>query len=362
VTDKRWMIYGATGFTGTLIAEEARRQGLGPVLAGRSEAKVRALAERLDCEWRVADLADPVAIRAALNGVAAVVHAAGPFVDTSAPMVAACLAAGTHYLDITGEIPVFEAAYALDAAARSRQVVLLPGVGFDVVPTDCLAVHLAEGMPDACRLDIAIAAIGKASAGTAKSALRGLLRGNLVRREGRLTAYPLGLGELQVPFPDRVRWAMPIPWGDLASAWRSTAIPEITTYAALPSSAIRSLQRFGWLANAALPALRPLLARPFLQHRLDAWIARRIRGPDADERAAGRSFVWARVSNRQGDTHAAWLETAEGYHFTAMAAVAAVQRVHDGQLAGAVTPAQAFGSDFVLAVPGSRRQAAPAAV
>jgi short subunit dehydrogenase-like uncharacterized protein len=355
-----WMIYGATGYTGTLIAEEACRLGLRPVLAGRSEAKVRALAERLACEWRVAGLDDPAALRAALGGMAAVVHAAGPFIDTSGPMVAACLATGTHYLDITGEIPVFEAAYAQDAAARERQIVLLPGVGFDVVPTDCLAKHLADRMPDACSLDIAIAAVGQASAGTAKSAWRGLLRGNLVRREGRLTAYPLGLGVLKVPFPDQARWVMPIPWGDLASAWRSTAIPEITTYAALPSSAIRSLSRFGWLANATLPILRPVLTLPSVQNRVDAWIEQHIHGPDADARAAGKSSVWARVSNRQGDTQAAWLETAEGYHFTAMAAVAAVQRVLGSDLAGALTPAQAFGADFVLDVPGSRRQDAPA--
>lgn len=356
MTTKPWLIYGASGYTGELIAEEAHRQGLKPILAGRSESKVRPLAERIGCEWRVAALDDPGALAQALRDVQAVLHCAGPFVETSQPMVEACLQTGVHYLDITGEIPVFEAAYARDAQAQQRGIVLMPGVGFDVVPTDCLAKYLADRMPEAWSLDIAIAALGGTSAGTTKSALRGLLRGGLVRRNGRLEAYPIGRGRRTVRFADRERLVLPIPWGDLASAWRSTAIPNITTYAALPPATIRGMARFGWLGNGLLPVMRPLLAQPALQDRIDRWIERRIQGPDADARETGIAHLWACVTDRQGNTRQAFLDTAEGYRFTSLSALAAVRRVLDGQWSGALTPAQAFGADFVLDIPGSFRQ------
>jgi short subunit dehydrogenase-like uncharacterized protein len=308
----------------------------------------------------VANLDDGAALSRLLDGVDAVLHAAGPFVETSKPMVDACLATGTHYLDITGEIPVFEAAYARDEAARRQQIVLMPGVGFDVVPTDCLARHLADLMPDAWSLDIALATAAQPSAGTAKSAARGLLRGGLARRDGRLEAYPLGRGVRTVRFPDRERLVMPIPWGDLASAWRSTRIPNVTTYAALPPKAIRAMKSFGWLASASLPLLRPLIEDTPLQATIDAWIERKVHGPDAQEQQAGTSYIWASVSDRQGRTKQATLQTVGGYPFTAMSAVAAVAGVLASHQSGDLTPSQAFGADFVLTIPGSERQDLPA--
>jgi short subunit dehydrogenase-like uncharacterized protein len=359
VTERSWLIYGASGYTGTLIAEEAHRQGLRPILAGRSEARVRPVAERLGLDWRIAELREPQSLRRAITDVGAVLHCAGPFVDTSKPMIDACLDAGAHYLDITGEIPVFEDAYAQDAAARQRGIVLMPGVGFDVVPTDCLARHLAELLPDAWSLEIAIAALGQASPGTTKSAARGLLRGGLVRRGGRLESYPVGRGVRKVHFDDKERLVMPIPWGDLASAWRSTRIPNITTYAAMPSATIAGMSRFGWMANAFLPLLRPLIERTPLQGAVDTWIERRIHGPDAQAREIGSAHIWACVTNQRGESRQACLQTLEGYRFTALSAVAATLQVLAGQWSGALAPAQAFGADFVLSIAGSTRRDLP---
>src|SRR5262249_9109202 len=113
-----WMLYGANGYTGRITAELAVKRGERPILAGRREEAVRALAERLGLEWRIFALSEPAAVRAGLRGVAAVAHMAGPFSTASRPMVDACLEAHAHYLDITGEIAVLEAVLAREAEAK----------------------------------------------------------------------------------------------------------------------------------------------------------------------------------------------------------------------------------------------------
>src|SRR5437763_343698 len=174
-----FLVYGANGYTGQLIAELARERGERPILAGRSEDKVRPLAERLGLPWRAFDLDHPD-----LHDVQLVLHCAGPFSATSRPMVDACLAAGAHYLDITGEVEVFESVLARDAEARGRRIVLLPGTGFDVVPSDCLAALLHRQLPSATRLELAFAPPGRSSPGPIKLAVDALPRGGLVRRGG----------------------------------------------------------------------------------------------------------------------------------------------------------------------------------
>ena len=134
-----WMIYGANGYTGRLAARLAKDRHLGPVLAGRHAEPIKQLAHELGCEARVFDLADAASAATHLAGVRAVLHCAGPFSATSRPMLDACLRAGAHYLDITGEIAVFEAIHSRRQEVSDAGIVAIPGVGFDVVPTDCLA-------------------------------------------------------------------------------------------------------------------------------------------------------------------------------------------------------------------------------
>ncbi|MCE9668656.1 saccharopine dehydrogenase NADP-binding domain-containing protein [Myxococcus stipitatus] len=344
----RWLLYGASGYTGRLIAEEAVRRGHRPVLSGRSREKLSPVADALGLEVRLASLDDPRSLAAALEGLPLVMHSAGPFVQTSEPMIRACLAAGAHYLDITGEIPVFENTFGHDAEARARQVTLMSGVGFDVVPTDCLARYVAEQVPGATQLDIAIAAVSQASAGTAKSALLQLPEGGRVRRDGVLHSYPMGHGARRQRFSDRERTVMPIPWGDLATAWRTTHIPNITTYAAFPASSARALR---W----SYPVLRSALRVGLIRETLMKVVEARVKGPDAARRNAGRSYVWAQARAPDGRQAQAWLETPEGYLFTALAAVRAVEALLAQPRAGALTPAGAFGADFVLGIEGCRR-------
>ncbi|HUB06134.1 MAG TPA: saccharopine dehydrogenase NADP-binding domain-containing protein [Myxococcales bacterium] len=344
----RWLLYGAYGYTGRLIAEHAVARGQRPVLAGRSADKLAALAGKLGLEHVAVSLDDPAALRRALEGASAVLHAAGPFVHTSAPMRRACLDAGASYLDITGEIPVFEAAFAEDGEARSRGVALICGVGFDVVPTDCLAVHVARQLASPFGLELAIDAGGNASAGTMKSALGLLPKGGVVRRGGKLVPWRLGRGARDIRFSHGVRHAVPIPWGDLATAFRSTGCPDITTYMAVPPGQAKALAAFGSVLQLALGV-------PSLQRAALSWAERRFPGPDEQERREGHSRVWARTVDREGNEAQGWLELGDGYAFTAASAVRAVERTLEKKPVGALTPAQAFGADFVLEMDGVRR-------
>ena len=335
-----WLLYGAYGYTGTLIAHRARARGHAPILAGRDPEKLAALGARLGLPTRTAALDDPQALAAALSGCAAVLHAAGPYSATARPMVEAALAARAHYLDVTGEIGVLESVLRDAARARTAGVALIPGVGFDVVPTDCLAADLALRLPAAVALELAIHAIGSPSRGTARTALEGLGHGGWARRDGQIVSVPLAWRTRRVPFADRERGAVTIPWGDVATAFHSTGIPNVAVYLAMPPSRIRAL--------AILDRLRPVLRASAVQRLLRRRIDRTIAGPDAAARAAGRSEVWGEVVDATGRTVSGTLSAPEGYTFTADAAVRAVERVLAGVAPGAWTPSRAFGARFVL--------------
>lgn len=331
----RWMLYGANGYTGDITAREAVRRGHRPVLAGRNREQVEALARELGCEARVFDLD-----RIDLSGVDAVLHCAGPFAYTSAPMVQACLDAGVHYLDITGEIGVVEAVFARDEEARRRNVLLLPGVGFDVVPTDCLAAMLHARMPDANELWLAFHTRGGVSRGTMKTILDSIGDGGAIRRDGRIVRVPALFDVRTIPFESGPRTAAAIPWGDIATAYRSTGIPNIRVYRAASEGMIRRTRRFARVA--------PLLRFTPVKRLLQAYVGRTMTGPTAEQRASGNVELWGRVANARGEEATMTLRTGEGYDFTVRSSLAAVERVVAGLgKSGALTPSQAFGPDFV---------------
>jgi short subunit dehydrogenase-like uncharacterized protein len=355
MSHSEFMIYGANGYTGQLLAEEAVKRGHRPTLCGRSAAKVAPLAERLGLPHRVAALDDPSALRRALAGMALVLHAAGPFVHTAEPMLRACLDVRAHYLDITGEIPAFQLAFSRASDAVRSGIAIVPGVGFDVVPTDCLAGYVAALVPNANELEIAIAGMSGLSVGTAKSMVESAAAGGLVRRGGELVSLPFGAGVRMQRFARRSYAVMPIPWGDLETAYRSTGIPNITTAMSVPPALTRVTKLLAPLSSLAAPALRGLLSRERVKERLLRAVEARVEGPDADARARGRSHLWAVARNRAGEQREAWLESVEPYAFTALSGIRAVERLLKAPVAGAFTPAQAFGTEFVLAVEGTSR-------
>jgi short subunit dehydrogenase-like uncharacterized protein len=334
------VLYGANGYTGTLCAEEAVRRGLTPILAGRREDAVRPLAERLGLAWRAFAVDD---VGAGLDGVAAVLSCAGPFSVTAAPLVAACLAAGASYLDVTGEVDVLEAVYARHDDAVAAGVALVPGVGFDVVPTDCLAARLAEALPGARRLELAVATRGSLSRGTARTMIENLGKPGVERKDGRLVPVALAQHRVDVPFADKPRSCVSIPWGDLASAWRTTGVPDIVTYAAIAPAMALGARALG----VASPLLGLAMGLPFVQELIGHAVGRLPEGPTAERRESGRAEVWGRVTDEAGKQVSATLTTAEPYQLTARSAVRAIERVLAGVPPGAHTPSRAFGAGLV---------------
>jgi short subunit dehydrogenase-like uncharacterized protein len=341
-----WLIYGATGYTGRMIAQQAARQGLRPVLAGRGD-NVRPLAESLGLPARTFDLADARATRAGLDGMALVLNCAGPFSATAAPMIEACLAAGVHYLDITGEIAVFEYAHAQSDAAHAKGIVLCPGVGFDVVPTDCLAAALKEALPDATSLSLGFDTRSPMSPGTTKTMIEGLPGGGKVRRDGRIVDVPLAFSVRRIDFGFGEKTAVTIPWGDVSTAYYSTGIPNIDCYLAVPGRAARHMK----LMNGIRPLLRLRVVQAFLKRRVE----RNARGPDDAQRAKLRTAVWGEARNERGDVRVGRLTTANGYALTVDSALALTRHLfeHPPAAGGHYTPSRLCGWRFVETLPGS---------
>jgi short subunit dehydrogenase-like uncharacterized protein len=339
-----WMIYGANGYTGRRIAEEAVARGGRPILAGRNVREIGSLAERWGCPSRVFALEDRRQAVEQLQGVPAVLHCAGPFSATGEPMMNACLEAGVNYLDITGEIAVIEAAAARQDRALQAGVSLLPAVGFDVVPSDCLAAMLAERVPEARQLQLAFTIGSRIGPGTARTMLEGLAGGGRARVAGRVVPVPLAWKTMAVPFRHGIRPAATIPWGDVASAWYTTGIPNIEVYAAMPQWQITLLRRL----RSVFALLRvPGVRRP-LRYVLRQSLTRRgYLGPES-----GRASLWGRASDGRDHVVEATLETPEAYRLTVLTALAAVEQVlARGVPPGFWTPARAFGPQFIMTIP-----------
>jgi short subunit dehydrogenase-like uncharacterized protein len=337
---KRLLLYGANGYTGRLVLGAALDRGLSVTIAGRRREEIEPLAGERGVPFEVFALDEaPRRLADRFSPFGAVLLAAGPFSRTSAPVLAACLKARVPYLDITGEIGVFEAVFARHSDAVKAGVVLLPGVGFDVVPSDCLAAALALALPGAVRLQLAFRGFG-VSAGTARTMLEGLPKGGVARVAGKLVSVPVGWKARTIPFPDRPRYATTIPWGDLSTAYRSTGIPNIETYMAMAPSHVSALR---WARS-----LLPMAGFGPFQALLSAWVKKGIAGPTAEERASERSLLWGRVEDGEGRAVEGTVESLEGYTLTAETSVLAAERVLRGTVrAGAWTPSRAFGSRFI---------------
>ncbi len=339
-----WLIYGANGYTGELIAREAVKRGYTPVLAGRSKHKIEPLAKELGLEAR--GFALDGAAATALQGFGLVMHCAGPFSATAQPMMAACIQAGAHYLDITGEIGVFELGQTLHAEASAAGVVLCSGVGFDVIPTDCIAASLKQALPDATHLALGFDSRSGPSAGTAKTSIEGIAQGGKARVGGKIVTVPLAQHTRRIDFGGGEKLAMSIPWGDVSTAYHSTGIPNIEVF--IPAS--------GGMVMGAKAArfLRPLLALPAVQNWLKARIEKTVKGPGEATRSQQPTFVWGEARNAQGLTKTARVRTDNVYSLTVTGALAVIEHMLQHRPAGgAYTPSKLVGADLVARLPGS---------
>lgn len=341
-----FLIYGANGYTGELITRFAVERGMRPIIAGRNEAAIKALAEKHGLEYRVFSLEDTEKLDAALNEVATVLHCAGPFSLTSRQMGEACLRTNTHYTDITGEIAVFEACAAADQKAKEAGIMIMPGVGFDVVPSDCLARHLKDRLPTATDLSLAFYGMGRMSHGTQATMTMNIGKGGAVRRDGKIMPVPAAWRTREIDFGETKKTGVTIPWGDVSTAFYSTGIPNIEVFTVVPPSALKLMKLSRYIG--------PMLASGPIQRYLQGKIPQG--GPSDAERARGKTLLWGEASDTAGNRVEARLQTPEGYTLTALAALNITQKILEGNFApGFQTPSKAYGPYLILEIEGTKR-------
>lgn len=327
---KKWMIYGANGYSGELIARYAKDKGMSPVLAGRNQQSIEKLAKELSCDSQVFDLSNHNTVVENLKEMDAVIHCAGPFSATAEPMIMACLKSKTHYLDITGEVAVFEMAQTYDQQAKDAGIVLCPGVGFDVIPTDCLASQLKEMMPDATHLSLGFDSKSGFSPGTAKTSVEGLSKGGRIRQDGEIIQVPLAYKTRKIDFGAGEKLAMTIPWGDVSTAYFTTHIPNIEVYIPASPNLVKKLKRMNYI--------RPLLGLGFIQNMMKKRIEKNVRGPSEETRAKLNTFLWGEVKNAKGDVKYLRLTCSNGYTLTMTGGVKMIEHTLNTDKSGYFTP------------------------
>ena len=344
----KFLLYGANGYTGRIVAKLAASYNLQPILAGRSEAAIKQMGDELQLPYSVADINDATALKNILAGVKAVLHCAGPFADTAQQMADACLLAGVHYMDINGDIAVFEMLKKYDKAAKEKNIMIIPGVGFDVVPTDCIALQLKNKLPDATHLKLAFASVGGGiSHGTAITMASKIGEGGAAREEGKIVRKPLGQKGMWVQFGDKKLFVMTIPWGDISTAYFTTTIANIETYTAIPPKIYRVLKlqwTFNWL-------LRTGFIRNIIKNKIKAKPA----GPSDEQRKNSNSFVWGEAVNASGKKVNAAISCYDGYTLTAHSSLIITKKILEQNFKpGFQTPAAAYGESLIMEVPGTK--------
>jgi short subunit dehydrogenase-like uncharacterized protein len=350
-SNSRVLLYGAYGYTGRLAAELAAVKKLDVVLAGRNKDALAALGDRLSLPTRVVGLDDPKRLSEVLKDITCVVHMAGPFVTTSPPMLDACLATQTNYIDITGEIEVFEAMWSREDEIKRAGITVVPGAGFDVVPSDCLAGYVASKLERPVSLIIALRGLESASQGTLRTAIRQVSKPVLCRRAGAIVALD-DRSPRWIDFGSGDEPCVPVSWGDVATAFHSTGVGNITVYFRR-TKLLRSADILGKLVG-------PLLRSRIGQRGLAAIVRSLPEGPSQSERIGHRGTIWAVAIDCSGRSFKASLSTPDAYDFAANSALEISSRISSLPTAvGLVTPSQAFGADFVLSLPGCSRMDIP---
>ena len=342
------MLYGANGYTARLIIKELIGAGIKPVLAGRNQVKISTLADKHGFDHSIFALDDPNVIGKNLTDVTVLINAAGPYSQTAKPFIDNCLKSKTHYIDITGEIDVFVYAESKNRDAEEAGIILCPGTGFDVIPTDCLSYLLKEKLPDAIELNICFfSENGRPSIGTAKTSIEGLANGGRIRSNGIIEHVPLAHAVKEIDYGQGPKMAMSIPWGDVATAYYSTGIPNITVYTPRTQKGIDKIKRQRkWLFIMKLG-----IVQNFIKNKLDKKI---VNGGDSDEkRTQSKMWVWAEVKNDSGQLYSGKFQVANGYDVTGFGAMAIAKYLLEKELAGGYyTPSKLMGPDILDSLPG----------
>ena len=342
------LIYGAYGYTGHLITELAISHSLPIIIAGRDMHKVKTMGEKLEVEYRFFDL-HPDELLFQFKDVHTVINCAGPFSTTAKIVAEGCLETNTHYLDVTGEIDVFESLQQLNKQAQEKGIMIMPGTGFDVVATDCLAKYLSNKVPTADKLELSFHGMKKISPGTTKSQVERLKVGGGIRESGVLKTVPMLSKSKELRFvkddgTTLTKQTYLIPWGDLSTAYWTTKIPNIEVYQHFPKSMVR-------LAKGSR-YIRWLLKLKWYENFVK-WMQLKMNPPlKVGETTDSRMLIRGTVWDKQGNSLSARSSTSDGYQFTAEATITILQKILAGDFkAGYQTPAGCYGHELFYEIP-----------
>jgi len=348
---KELMIYGANGYSAEIILKEAIKNGLKPIVAGRNEKKILEVAKKYNLPHRVFSLDNKEQTIKSLTGISAVINCAGPFLNTFSPMVKACVDVGVDYLDISGELLIFE-----EAAARTEEfikagITVMPGVGFDIVPSDCLSVHLKNRLPDATKLKLSFNIfdhqLGRISRGTNATFMKYLGKGNLVRKNGSIITTTSGFDSYKENFNGKHLRVTGLPWGDISTAYHSTGIPNITAFMDLPLLSITTMK----LSNL-FPSF---WQSSFMQSILAKIVLLMPEHPTEEMSNTCKSHIVGEVSNENNEVVRSMLEVPEVYRYTGICAIAVIKKLSTERKVGFQTAGILLGADFILGLEGTKR-------
>ncbi len=343
------IVYGSYGYTGRLIVEECKRKNLEVILSGRNKPALEKQQQETGYSFEVVSIEDSTALENLVAKGKLVIHCGGPFQFTAKAMAAACLKAKIHYTDITGEIGVFESLAKLDAEAKAAGIMMMPGTGFDVVPSDCLAVFLKNQLPSATHLQLAFASLGGGpSRGTKKTSVEGLGMGSAVRVNGKIINIPIHERFQQIDFGDIKMMTACIPWGDVATAYKSTGIPNIEVYMGVTDSMMRNLKLTKYL--------NWLLKKRWVKNYILRQIDKKTPGPSESRREKSKSVFWGKVWDDNGNEFKATVSTLNGYTLTAKTSVIVAEKIlAENFKIGYQTPAMAYGQDLIMEIAETER-------
>lgn len=343
------LLYGAYGFTGKGISRLAREYGITPVLAGRNEQKLSTFAQEVGLEYITLSLDDNHAnLVEVLRHFELVLHIAGPYTFTARPMLDAVVEAGTHYVDLTGENHVIQDELDRHEEFLGANIMVMPAVGYDVVPTDCLNLYVAQQVSEPNLLVLEMNGNytdvegTPASRGTIKSALELLSRPLLLRRNGKMV-------EVDQPkvitreVNGSTQTLLQIPWADMMTSWVSTGVPTIEVYQ---------------LQDGTVPGWLPWLAQRAWGKKLLVWAIDTFasEGPPPEAQEKRQTRLVATASNIAGESFTAQMITPEPYRLTFHSTLLIAQKILAGQWSpGFQTPAKMYGADLALEIPGVTR-------
>jgi short subunit dehydrogenase-like uncharacterized protein len=335
------MIYGANGYSAKLIIKEALSYGIRPVLAGRNFSEVKKISEIFNLPYKIFGLDDDSTVDENISDIHTILNCAGPFKHTAKELIEGCLRNKVNYIDITGEMPVFHLAYSKDSEAKSAGITILPGAGFDIIPTDCLAKRLAELLPDAYDLKLGFLNDGgKISRGTLLTSLDFIGGSGKIRRNVKVIDSPIGEYKVEVDLPNFKMYGFSIPWGDVLTSYFSTKIENSEVYLGT---------KYKILANTIVLKLSAkIMGLRFVKTIAQRYIASRITGPTTDERNRAKTFLWGKVTNKKGECVEQVYSIMEGYNLTAKGAILCAKEILNGKTkSGSFTPSNLFGHEFL---------------